>query len=325
MADPGFVLATQKTKDKEWKETCQIIYKKLTEELPWFKKNMGSHYKGFVGTLAWAVLEHRVTLDEITTSLKEKSGEIIRLNNRITEAYKTQTEKVSPQGIFTIIASSYVAGYLYGIDPVLLVAIARTENRFKTKGASKKGAIGAFQVVPNSSLMLDLHPQQPGSKRRLEIVNEQIAACGGKTIRKLARLPKWEKITDSKNGKLDDRDARKILEYPVHCAIWAARTLMMKGYLLNIENKNAHTCLRKEDMGKSEIVKKWLASYNGPTDAEEPKSFYTRMLKESKEIVIDAALERRKELARQYGEDVYNWYLDYRKIARITQTIPKVN
>lgn len=325
MASPGFVLATKKTKVNEWKENCQLIYKKLTEELPWFKKSMGSHYKGFVGTLAWAVLEHRVTLDEITTSLKEKSGEIIRLNNRISVAYEKQPRKATPQEVFTVIVSSYVAGYLYGIDPVLLVAIARTENRFKTKGVSGKGAIGAFQVVPNSSLMLDLHPQQPGSKRRLEIVNEQIAACGGKTIREFGRLPEWEKIKDSKNGKLDDRDARKILEYPIHCAVWAARTLMMKGYLLKSENKEAHTCLRKEDMSKSEIVKRWLASYNGPVGAEEPKSFYTRMLKESKEIATNASLERRKELARQYGEDVYNWYLDYRKIARITQTIPKVN
>jgi len=242
-------------------KTKQIIKKRRrilsdNNTMPnWVTTGLGDYWKKYKYQIEWVIKEHRVSLKEVIDYLELKRKDITIISSEMNKRYKNRKKGE----IFTIVVSAYIAGYINGINPLLLVSIAERESRFRIRHVkSKTGDRGPFQVNMNSSAITEfLCRNKRHAWIQIRNYERMLKNGGGKEFLgfELSRFKGVRVITD-KVGELEKyyvkKDDEPIFDYPLYNAVWAARTLLLKMVLF----KGAHQKSR-------ENLEKILSRYNG--------------------------------------------------------------
>lgn len=185
---------------------------------------MGKNWHFFRSDLLNVLREHSATGKDVGGFLERT----LPLMQKIVERMQSIPDiaRRKPEDYFYIVASMFVAGYLHGIDPTLLLAIAHRESSFKPRPRSWRGARGYLQVTASSALSellsWDSHHRNKtmaGLRQKLAKLTN-IEFIGVKTpigIRWVGKKP-----------VLKHEEAIKQGNHALHNAVWAARTFLLK-------------------------------------------------------------------------------------------------
>lgn len=197
----------------------------IDREIPVQIQNlMGRNWPVFRSDLMNVLREHSATGKEVGGFLERTLPLMQKTVERMQSIPDIARRK--PEDYFYIVASMFVAGYLHGIDPTLLLAIAHRESSFKPRSRSWRGARGYLQVTASSALSELLSRDSYHRNKTLTGLRQKLAKLtnieftGVKTpigIRWMGKKP-----------VLKPEEAIKQGNHALHNAVWAARTFLLK-------------------------------------------------------------------------------------------------
>lgn len=296
-------IETKKTKKKESaseKKAEEIAEKAEKLFSPEIKKAMGKYWEKYKFEIGYVLQEYNLTIEQLAKYINGKKEVLDAMTDGAIKIAKENNEQLySPrEEVYTIIVSAYISGYIHGIDPPLLVAIADRETRFTINKRSSTADVGPFQVNLYSSAVTEMLGGTPESRRlQTRNVKKSIEIFGGFEFNGVVRKIEIEKVEDKK-GKLRDKVGEEsvpvLQQRPLYNAIWAARTLCIKCRYDDVKIRS------KEDMQFEGSLRKLLGKYNGGGE----NSDYAKMVP-------------------QYYMDVYLGFENQRRIEEILRGIPK--
>jgi len=191
--------------------------------------------------------EYNVTGERLRAFLAEKTDAISRAAQLAGKYFS------SPGYELCYISSSlFVSGWVHGIDPLLMHAIAHVESNFSNNMRSRAGAMGCMQVTINSAIF-ELHSMNVWRNAAERMLRKNLAKLGGMEFHGLLEEPRIERM----NGRLrlSKEDDDMLMARPLPNAMWGARTLLLKYRGGRMETRNWQV--------EQEKVKALLRRYKG--------------------------------------------------------------
>jgi hypothetical protein len=124
-----------------------------------------------------------------------------------------------------ISSSLFVSGWVHGVDPLLLHAIAHVESNFSNNQRSRANAMGCMQVTINSAIF-ELHSMNVWRNAAERMLRKNLAKLGGMEFHGLLEEPRIERMNGRLRLSREDDDILMARSLPN--AIWGARTLLLK-------------------------------------------------------------------------------------------------
>jgi len=164
--------------------------------------------------------EYNVTGEKMRAFLAEKTDAISRAAQLAGRYFPSQNQELC-----YISSSLFVSGWVHGIDPLLMHAIAHVESNFSNNMRSRAGAMGCMQVTINSAIF-ELHSMNMWRNAAERMLRKNLTKLGGMEFHGLMEEPRIERM----NGRLrlSKEDDDMLMARPLPNAIWGARTLLLK-------------------------------------------------------------------------------------------------
>lgn len=167
------------------------------------------------------VREYDVTETELREFLIQKTGPISEAASLAGKHYPA----APAADLCYISAGLFVAGWVHGVDPYLMHAIAHVESNFSNNTRSRAGAMGCMQVTLNSAIF-ELHSMNRWRNAAEQKLRGSLKKLGGRGFFGLADEP----VIALRNGRfrLSQKDDDVLMSRPLPNAVWGARTLLLK-------------------------------------------------------------------------------------------------
>jgi hypothetical protein len=137
-------------------------------------RSMGMAYRdSFLSELAVCLQQQRTTLDEIGRYLVENQTKI----ERAVDFVKHRVNSEDEERIRYIVTSAFVASYLNGLPPAILLAICEQESGFSFPAESS--GVGPWQLTAASAVGELNHPDTAYRERKIEDMRNRITRMGG--------------------------------------------------------------------------------------------------------------------------------------------------
>ena len=164
--------------------------------------------------------EYNVTGDRLRAFLAEKTDAISKAAQLAGRYFSSPSHELC-----YISSSLFVSGWVHGIDPMLMHAIAHVESNFSNNMRSPAGAMGCMQVTINSAIF-ELHSMNVWRNAAERMLRKNLTKLGGMEFHGLLEEPRIERM----NGRLrlSREDDDMLMARPLPNAIWGARTLLLK-------------------------------------------------------------------------------------------------
>lgn len=259
MAGPGLRVATeigraiptQLTPDVKAEKCVKLIEK----ELPNVRQQIGKYWDSFKYELAYVLQEYNVDISQIKKYLEANAKRIDRAVEMLDNKFRDRDENQ----LRYVVISLFIASYLHGIMPELLLAIGDQESDFKF--VSKATGIGVFQLTTYSAVAELQHPNKTHKASKMRRVSLQSESFGGYQLTDIVRGPR---VKRSKDGIVADRADMVYLlqDHALYNAIWASRTFLLK-------TSRGGDIAERSDLFDKEKLRTFLENYNGSGNKEE--------------------------------------------------------
>ncbi len=257
-----------KSKDKKMAKEKKVDPNKKAKEIaqraeelfsPEIKKSMGKYWEQYKYEIGYVLQEYNITIEQLAKYINGNKEVLDAMTNRVIRIAKENNDRLySPrEEVYTIVVSAYISGYIHGIDPPLLVAIADRETRFIIDKRSSTADVGPFQVNLYSSAVTELLGGTPESRRlQTRNVKKSVEIFEGFEFRGIVRGVRMG-VDENERECVNKEDSYLLQKRPLYNAIWAARTLCLKARASSVNITS------KEDMGVDENIQRLLRKYNG--------------------------------------------------------------